>query len=118
MFCSGTRVTFSAILSLVHTLRPWLLLQYLCRKDEENNCSTDSDHKSLLIQYTNAPAKKMPDKSNSRFTSYRKNSNNWTVCYVVGLSSLSQVKDFLFFYSVSGERGCVFAVFPPREGNF
>jgi len=34
------------------------------------------------------------------------------VCYVVGLSSLSKVKKFLFFYlSRKGERGCVFAVF-------
>ena len=34
------------------------------------------------------------------------------MCYVVGLSSLSKVKIFLFFFlSQRGERGCVFAVF-------
>ena len=34
------------------------------------------------------------------------------MCYVVGLSSLSKVKKFLFFFlSRKGERGCVFAVF-------
>ena len=34
------------------------------------------------------------------------------MCYVVGLSSLSKVKKFLFFFlSRNGERGCVFAVF-------
>jgi len=34
------------------------------------------------------------------------------VCYVVGLSSLSKVKKFLFFFlSQQGGRGCVFAVF-------
>jgi len=34
------------------------------------------------------------------------------MCYVVGLSSLSKVKKFLFFFlSREGERGCVFAVF-------
>ena len=44
--------------------------------------------------------------------SYCKNLNNWTVCYVVGLSSLSMVKKFLFFFlSQKGERGCAFAVF-------
>jgi len=43
---------------------------------------------------------------------YRKNLNNWTVCYVVGLSSPSMVKKFLFFpLSHRGERGRVFAVF-------
>ena len=36
------------------------------------------------------------------------------MCYVVGFSSLSKVKKFLFFFlSRKGERGCVFAVFPP-----
>ena len=34
------------------------------------------------------------------------------MCYVVGLSSLSKVKKFLFFFlSQQGEGGCVFAVF-------
>ena len=34
------------------------------------------------------------------------------MCDVVGLSSLSKVKKFLFFFlSRKGERGCVFAVF-------
>jgi len=33
------------------------------------------------------------------------------VCYVVGLSSPSEVKKFLFFLSRRGERGRVFAVF-------
>jgi len=34
------------------------------------------------------------------------------VCYVVGLSSLSKVKKFLFFFlSQQGGEGCVFAVF-------
>ena len=34
------------------------------------------------------------------------------MCYVVGLSSLSKVKKFLFFFlSQQGGRGCVFAVF-------
>jgi len=43
---------------------------------------------------------------------YRKNLNNWTVCYVVGLSSPSLVKNFLFFFlSQRGGRGRVFAVF-------
>ena len=43
---------------------------------------------------------------------YRRNLNNWTVYYVVGLSSLSKVKKLLFFFlSRKGERGCVFAVF-------
>ena len=45
---------------------------------------------------------------------YRKNLNDWTVCYVVGLSSLSMVKNFFFFFfflSRKGERGCVFGVF-------
>jgi len=43
---------------------------------------------------------------------YRKNLNNWTVCYVVGLSSLSIVKKFFFFFlSRKGERGCALAVF-------
>ena len=41
---------------------------------------------------------------------YRKNLNNWTVCYVVGLSSLSMVKKKKIL-SQKGERGCVFAVF-------
>jgi len=45
---------------------------------------------------------------------YRKNLNNWTVCYVVGLSSPSKVKKFLFFFlSRREERGRVFAVFLP-----
>ena len=37
--------------------------------------------------------------------------------YVVGLSSLSKVKNFfLFFLSVSeGERGCVFTTIPEKE---
>jgi len=52
---------------------------------------------------------------------YRKNLNNWTVCYVVGLSSPSMVKKFFFFFLPQrGERGRVFAVFfAPfsREGN-
>jgi len=43
---------------------------------------------------------------------YCKNLNNWTVCYVVGLSSPSMVKNFfLFLLSQRGERGRVFAVF-------
>jgi len=43
---------------------------------------------------------------------YRKNLNNWTVCYVVGLSSPSKVKKFCFFFpSRRGEGGRVFAVF-------
>ena len=34
------------------------------------------------------------------------------MCYVVGLSSLSKVKKFLFFFlSQQGEGGCVVAVF-------
>ena len=36
------------------------------------------------------------------------------MCNVVGLSSLSKVKKFLFFFlSRKGGRGCVFAVFLP-----
>jgi len=43
---------------------------------------------------------------------YRKNLNNWTVCYVVGLSSPGMVKKLLFFFlSRKGGRGRVFAVF-------
>jgi len=43
---------------------------------------------------------------------YRKNLNNWTVCYVVGLSSPSMVKKFFFFFlSQRGGMGRVFAVF-------
>jgi len=34
---------------------------------------------------------------NYSFTVYYKNLNNWTVCYVVGLSSLGKVKKVLFF---------------------
>ena len=46
-------------------------------------------------------------------TSYRKNLNNWTVCYVVGLSSLAvRPSNFLFLFCLGGgERGSVFAVF-------
>ena len=34
------------------------------------------------------------------------------MCYVVGISSLSKDKNFLFFFlSRKGERGCVFAAF-------
>ena len=33
------------------------------------------------------------------------------MCYVVGLSSLSKVKKFLFFSVSAGGKGCVFAVF-------
>ncbi|RPB01782.1 hypothetical protein L873DRAFT_1803039 [Choiromyces venosus 120613-1] len=52
-------------------------------------------------------------------SAYGKNSNNWTVCYVVGLSSRSKVKKFLFFlFCLGGGKGAVFlAVFfaPFRE---
>jgi len=51
---------------------------------------------------------------------YRKNLNNWTVCYVVGLSSPSKVKKFCFFSASEGEKGpCFCCVFRPlsREGN-
>jgi len=37
-----------------------------------------------------------------------KNLNNWTVCYVVGLSSPSKVKKFLFFFRLGGGKGAVF----------
>ena len=51
---------------------------------------------------------------------YRRNLNNWTVCYVVGLSSPSKVKKFLFFFSLGRGKGAVFLLcFCPlsREGN-
>ena len=46
---------------------------------------------------------------------YRKNLNNWTVFYAVGLSSLSKVKKFLFFFG--GGNGALFLVcfLPPFQ---
>jgi len=47
-----------------------------------------------------------------------KNLNNWTVCYVVGLSSLGKVEKF-FSVSEGGNGLCFCCVFCPlsREGN-
>ncbi|RPA90843.1 hypothetical protein L873DRAFT_380061 [Choiromyces venosus 120613-1] len=52
---------------------------------------------------------------------YCKNFNNWTVCYVVGLSSLSKVKKLLFFFLSWNREGlcfCCIFYFLTREGNF
>ena len=52
--------------------------------------------------------------------SYRKNLNNWTVCYVVGLFFQYGHEIFVFFLSRKGEWGlCFCCVFCPlsREGN-
>ena len=35
--------------------------------------------------------------------------------YAVGPSSLSKVKNFFFFQSQKGERGCVFTTIPEKE---
>jgi len=50
---------------------------------------------------------------------YRKNLNNWTVCYVVGLSSPSKVMKFSFFFSVLewGKGLCFCCVFCPLSGE-
>ena len=44
-----------------------------------------------------------------------KNLNNWTVCYVVGPSSSSKVKKFVFSVSEVGKVLCFLP--PSREGN-
>ena len=48
---------------------------------------------------------------------YRKNLNNWTVCYVIGHSSPSKVKIFFFSVSEGGEGPCFCCVFAPFPGK-